>query len=210
VAETAYGKNVDLQHVYDALWPMAKAYAYTQNLLVDIISRATDLSNNLVYKISFRKDFKMKSLTDLYNDLKIVGDSNADEFVKKSIEDDIAQVLYEDTPRELKKYNTQNYFFPFNGKNKKEIELIVTNPSIASEKIRVLWANFSWIFDELELDFAAENVDFYSIPRNLQKDALDEKIEELLTKIKKEDINVGAAISEFDQENREVQEGTVR
>lgn len=207
VAETAYSKNVDLQNVYDTLWPMAKAYAYTQNFLVDIISRVTDLNTNLVYKISFRKDFKMKSLTDLYNDLKIIGDSNADEFVKKSIEDDIAQVLYEDDTRELKKYNTQNYFFPFNGKNKKEIEIIITNPTIASEKIRVLWANFSWIFDELEIDFAENKVDFYTLPRKNQKEALEGKINELLSKIKKEDINVGTALSEIEQEDRPLQEG---
>jgi hypothetical protein len=207
VAETAYSKNIDLQNVYDTLWPMAKAYAYTQNFLVDIISRVTDLNNNLVYKISFRKDFKMKSLSDLYNDLKIIGDSNADEFVKKSIEDDIAQVLYEDDTRELKKYNTQNYFFPFNGKNKKEIELIITNPTIASERIRVLWANFSWIFDELEIEFAEKKMDFYMLPRKNQKDALESKIDDLLSKIKKEDINVGTALSEIEQEDRPLQEG---
>jgi len=207
VAETAYGKNVDLQHVYDALWPMAKGYAYAQNFLVDIISRVTELNTNLVYKLSFRKDFKMKSLTDLYNDLKVIGDSNADEFVKKSIEDDIAQVLYEDDTRELKKYNTQNYFFPFNGKNKKEIEIIITNPSIASERIRVLWANFSWIFDELEIDFAERKVDFYSMTRKVQKEALESKIDDLLSKIKKEDINVGTALSQLEQEDRNLQEG---
>jgi hypothetical protein len=191
VAETAYGKNVDLQNVYDALWSMAKSYAYIQNFIVKTIAKITALDDGLIYKITFRKDFKMKSLTDLYNDLAIVGTSNSDEFVKKAIEDDIAQVLYEDDQRQLLKYNTQNYFFPFNGKTKKEIEVIVTNPSMTSEKIRILWSNFSWLFDEIEMEFAEKSIDFYQMPRLEQKKALDAKVEEILKTIEKPEIYVG-------------------
>lgn len=211
VAETAYAKNVDLQHVYDALWNMAKAYSRTQNFLVYVISKAADLNDGLVYKMSFRKDFKMKSLTDLYNDLKIVGDSNADEFVKKGIEQDIAKILYEDEPIQMLKYDTQNFFFPFNGKNKKEIEIIATNPSLTDEKTRVLWANFSWIFEQLEIEYAEKNKSFYKIDRKKQKEEIDKKVQEIIDQINKNrEVNVGANLSGIDPEDAGLQEGTTQ
>lgn len=206
VAETAYAKNVDLQHVYDALWGMAKAYSRTQNFIVHVISKAADLNEGLVYRMTFRKDFKMKSLTDLYNDLKIVGDSNADEFVKKGIEQDIAKILYEDEPIQMLKYETQNFFFPFNGKNKKEIEIIATNPSLANEKTRVLWANFSWIFEQLEIEYADKNKSFYKIDRKKQKEEIDRKVNEIISQINQnKEVNVGADLSGLDPKNAGVQ-----
>lgn len=208
VAETATSKNIDLQNVYDALWDMAVAYADAQNYIVKLVSKITELDKNLVYKLSFRKDFKMKSLTDLYMDLKTVGDSNADEFVKKSIEDDIAQILYEGDSRMLNKYETMNYFFPFNGKNKKEIEVIVTNPNMINEETKILWANFAWIFDEIEIDFADKDIDFYMLERKKQKEAIDNKIQEIIKTIDKPETYVGEAVSRFGQEAEEAEETT--
>ena len=196
VAETAYGKNIDLQHVYDALWDLAVNFAEMQTFLMHTIADITDLNKNLIYKISFRKDFKMKGLTELYNDLTLVGNSQADEFVKKAIEDDIAQVLYESDERELMKYKTMNYFFPFNGKTKKEIEIIVTNTTLVREETRILWSNFSYIFDELELEWAEKKVDFYMLNRMAQKQAIDAKVKDILESIEKSkpDIYVGENI----------------
>jgi len=128
----------------------------------------------------------MKSLTDLYQDLSVIGQSGADEFVKKAVEDDIAQILYEDDPRELLKYQTMNHFFPFNGKGQDEIKMIVANPRLTTEEVRVLWANFSYIFDEIELDFKNQRVDFYQLPRDKQKEALDAKVSEIIEKNQQE------------------------
>lgn len=184
--ETAYSKNVDLQNVYDALWPMAQAYARNFNFIVEIISRITDLHENLVHNLSFRKDFKMKSLSDLYADLATVGTSNADEFVKKDIENDIAQIMYEDDDRELRKFHTQRHFFPFNGKTKDEIKNIVASPRLCTERVKVLYANFSYIFDEIELEFGKKGIDFYFLSVEKQKKALDKKVEDMIAELEKE------------------------
>ena len=205
VAETAYGKNIDLQNVYDALWGMAVAYAHTQTFIVNTIAKICELDQALVYKITFRKDFKMKSLSDLYFDLKTVGDSHAAEFVKREIENDIADVLYEDNPRQLLKHYTMNYFFPFNGKSAKEIELIVTNPSLISERVRVLWSNFSYIFDELELEFAEKKVDFYMMNRLNQKEAIDKKVQEIIDELEKPEVNVGETIFGISREEQQTE-----
>lgn len=194
VAETAYGKNIDLQNVYDALWGLAVNYANSETFMVNCVADVCNLNENLIYRTSFRKDFKMKSLTDLYMDLVTVGTSNADEFVKKAVEDDIAQILYEDDPRSLLRYKTENYFFPFNGKTKKEIELIINNSMLIKEETKVLWANFSYIFDELELEFAEKKIDFYKVTRKGQKEAIAKKVKDIMDKLEKPDIYVGEAV----------------
>ena len=162
--ETAYSKNVDLQHVYDALWPMAKAFERAYNFIIECLAKITDLDENLVHQLKFRKDFKMKSPTDLYNDLVLVTQSKASEFVKQNIEDDLAEVIYEGYPRELLKYKTQKHFYPFNGKSGDEIQMIVTSPNMCSPEVKILWANFSFLFDEIELEFAKKKIDFYMLP----------------------------------------------
>lgn len=202
VAETAYGKNIDLQNVYDALWSMAEAYADVQNYIVRMIAKITELDQDLIYRISFRKDFKMKSLTDLYNDLEILGRTSADEFVKTSVEDDIAEILYEDNPTLLNRYKTTKYFFPFNGKTKDEIKLVVTSPEMVSDDIRVLWANFAWIFDEIEIEYAKKRIDFYQLPRDKQRDIIQEKINEIKSKLEKPEINVGEIVSAIGREEQ--------
>ena len=184
--ETAYSKNVDLQNVYDALWPMAQAYARAFNFLIEAIARITDLDKNLIHNLTFRKDFKMKSLTDLYQDLSTVGTSNADEFVKKDIENDIAHIMYEDDPRSLKKYNTLRHFSPFQGKTKDEIKLILTSPTLCTKRVKVLYANFSYIFDELELEFGRKEIDFYYLSIDKQKKALDKKVASMIEEIEQE------------------------
>lgn len=184
VAETAYSKDVDLQNVYDALWPMAKAYASKYNFIVEAIAQITQLNKNLVHHLSFRKDFKMKSLSQLYEDLRTVGTSQAEEFVKAGIEEDIAQIQYEDDPRAYLKYKTMRHFFPFSGKTKDEIKLIMALPKAAKEEVRVLYANFSYIFDDLEMEFQKKNIDFYRIPREEQHKAVSEKVKSIIAEIK--------------------------
>ncbi len=197
VAETATGKNIDLQNVYDALYDEAQAYASAHNFIVHTIAKIADLDKNLFYKINFRKDFKMKSLSDLYEDLATIGTSGAAEFVKEGTEDDIAQILYEGDERRLIKHKTMQYFFPFNGKSKKEIEIVTTNPELTKEETRILWANFEWIFDELDMEHTKKKIDFYQLTREKQKEAVDQKVKEIkedIDKQKPKEVDVGETL----------------
>ena len=99
VAETATGKNISLQNVYDALYLIAVGYSNDWEFLVNAVAKITDLDEGLIAFYKFSKDFKLKSLTDLYLDLKAVGDAKASEFIKSQIEDDIAGVIYSESER---------------------------------------------------------------------------------------------------------------
>jgi hypothetical protein len=178
IAETATGKNIDLQNVYDALYSMAKAFEFTWEFGIKTIAKITDKYLDLIYNYTFSKDFKMKSLNDLYWDLKIVSDSKADAFVKQGIQDDIARMIYTDDPTGYLKYKTKEEFYPYSGKTQEQIALIVGSAP-PDDFNRTLWESYGWIFGELEREYLKKGINFYELARSKQWSALKRKVEAL-------------------------------
>lgn len=185
VAETATGKNIDLQNVYDSLYTMAKAYSVKWKFAVETIAKIADMYEGLMAFYNFSKDFKLKSLTDLYNDLKIIGDSNADSFVREMVYDDIAGIAYSEDHIARGKYDVKKAFYPFSGKSEKEI-LYAISANLVPEEIKVLYLNYGWIFDELYLENASKNspVNFFELNRAEQKILIDAKVKEIIERNK--------------------------
>ena len=179
VQETATGKNIDLQNVYDSLWGDAMFYRFCWNFFVSTSAKITDLNKNLVHDYIFSRDFKMKSLNDLYLDLKLISDSKADEFVKTNIQSDIAQIIYFENPLGLQKYKTQQIFFPYAGKTKEEILFIVSTTPL-DDPHRVLWESYGWIFDEIALEQGKDGKNFYEFKLSRQKKLIDKKVKEII------------------------------
>lgn len=185
VAETATGKNISLQNVYDALYPVANAYSKVWKFFVDSIAKITDLSDGLIAFYTFSKDFKLKSLTDLYIDLKSVGDARASEFIKGSIEDDIAGVIYSESERDLLKYNVKKSWFPFNGKTPEQIATIIGSSDLVPMFTKVFWANYGYIFDMIELEYSEKGADFFYMPRMKQWEIIKSYVDNILKEIEK-------------------------
>ncbi|MCX6329094.1 MAG: hypothetical protein NTZ85_06200 [Bacteroidia bacterium] len=183
ISETATGKNIDLQNVYDALYPMADAYSEFWKFMVTTIAKIVSLDKGLVCDFIFSKDFKMKSLSDLYMDLKLAADSRADSFIKDTISEDIARIMYHDNPVELSKILTKKMFFPFSGKTQEEINLSLESENVP-EEIKTLYFNYGWIFDEIASEEAQKGNNFWTFERNEQKKLIDAKIATLIVKNK--------------------------
>lgn len=184
VAETATGKNISLQNVYDALYPIAVGYSTDWEWFVNTIASITDLKEGLICFYKFSKDFKLKDLTQLYLDLKTVGDARASEFIKSSIEDDIARIVYSESQRDLLKYEVQKKWFPFNGKTSEEITAIIATNNLVPNDMKILYANFAYIFDMIELE--GGDFDFYQAPKDKQWEIIKKKILEIANTIKAE------------------------
>jgi hypothetical protein len=58
IAETATGRNIDMQAVYDTLYPLVKAMAKDWEFMVTTIADITDLSIPTI-SFTFSKDFKL-------------------------------------------------------------------------------------------------------------------------------------------------------
>lgn len=184
IAETATGKNIDLQNVYDALYPLAQAYSGAWKFIVETIADITDMRAGLVAEYFFPKDFKMKSLSELYLDMKTVADSKADSFIKQNINNDIALYIYQDDSRLLNRYKTMQYFYPFSGKNIDEVSIIVSG-NLTPLFNKVLWANYGFIFDEIEMESYYNGEDFYKFSRKRQWEIIKAKTQEIITRLEK-------------------------
>lgn len=178
VAETATGKNIDLQNVYDTLWPLAVKQADTWVFFVRVIASLTDMDTDLVAVFVYDKDFKMKTTTELYADLQKANESGADSFAIMDIQQDIARNIFANNPEEFRKYIVRQMFYPFSGKTTEEKIYIKTSGNTTRFN-KVLDDNYGNIFDMIEL----ETPEFYMMTKDKQWEILQAKVEELIKEI---------------------------
>lgn len=171
VAETATGKEIDMQAVYDTLYPMAKAMSRDWEFMVETIGDITGIE--VTASFTFSKDFKLKSLDGYYADLRMMADASS--FVKANIEDDIARITFADNPEGLNKYFTQKYFYPFTGDAPETISLkMATN--FVPKFYKTLYSAYGFIFDEIEREDPA----FYTYTRQKQWAIIEAKVNAMI------------------------------
>jgi hypothetical protein len=173
VAETATGRNIDMQAVYDTLYPLVKAMAKDWEFMVNTISDITEIE--VTASFTFSKDFKLKSIDGYYADLSLANTAGASPYVKGAIEDDIARIVYAEDKPALAKYFTLKAFHPFPGDTPESIALKMTQ-NYTPEFYKVLYNVFGFVFDELE----RENPGFYELNRAAQYKLLQTKIASLI------------------------------
>ena len=171
VAETATGKEIDMQAVYDTLYPMAKAMSRDWEFMIETIGKVTGIKVQASF--TFSKDFKLKSLDGYYADLKLMETSS--NFVKSSIEDDIARIKYADDPEALARYFTKRGFHPFPGESPETISLKMAQ-NYVPKFYKVLYSVYGFIFDEIEM----ENPGFYNLNKEKQWAIIKAKVEEYM------------------------------
>lgn len=175
VAETATGKNIDLQNVYDTLWPFAVKYAQMWEFYVYTIASLSDMDEGLVYSFHFDKDFKMKTTSELYADLQKANESGADEHAMSEIQADIMRNIFANSPDDFRKWIVMDSFKPFRGKTNEQKMSIMASGN-TTKFYKVLFENYENIFNEIDL----ETPDFYIMDRNKQWDIIKTKVEELI------------------------------
>lgn len=183
IADTATGKLLDSQNVYDALQPVFRAYSDTWEYKIDIIARITDLKEGLIWSFTFNKDAKLKSKTELINDLVLVNSANAPIEIRKDIYNDLARITYSDNPNEYLKYQVKERFNPFSGYPQESISQALLSEFVRKE-IKVLYFNFNYIFNEVEHRSIIKGKDFYSLTYELQKQEVDVIVLEIIEQTK--------------------------
>lgn len=170
VAETATGQNIDLQAVYDTLYPLVKAMAKDWEFMVQCIADITEIEIDKSY--TFSKDFKLKSIDGYYADLSLANTAGASPYVKGAIEDDIARITYAEDEIALAKYFTLKAFHPFPGDTPEAIAMKMSQ-SYTPAFYKTLYSIFGFVFDELE----RENPGYFMLNRAKQWELLKAKVE---------------------------------
>jgi len=174
VAETATEQVINLQAVYDTLYPFAKHYARLWKYIVEQSAEITSLYDGLVVSAIVSDDFKLKTTEELYDELKKAIDTNAGAETIAAIKYDIAQVKYKDSPTDMKRYDTLVYFEPLAGKTEQE-KIAITSSLPTNNPTRVLYSFYLDIFKAIELEMG---VGFYDLTPQKQKAKIDEVIKQ--------------------------------
>ena len=180
VAQTATEKTLDSQNVYDALQPVFKAYSHTWMHKVGLIASFTDLDKGLIYNYSFNKDAKLKSKSELYNDLVLINAAGAPNEVRRDVYNDLARITYSDNPTEYMKFQVKERFNPFAGFSQEAITMALLSEFV-DKRTKVLYFNFGTIFDTLEAEVLPQ--DFYELDPRKQKVLIDEKVNVLMSEL---------------------------
>lgn len=176
-AKTATEKDQDMDAIYDTLHPFGDKYSELWMFFVKMTVLYMGYDGVTIWH-KFPTDLKLKSLSQLLNELKTANDSGAPSYIRESINNDIADIIYADDQQERSKLSIKNKHFPFSGKNDFEIQNIILN-NLTTKYNQVLYANFDNIFDDLEI----ENKGFYGFAYDKQKALIKAKVETIMNEI---------------------------
>jgi hypothetical protein len=183
IAQTATGENINLQAVYDSLYPFAIKISEIWEWAHRTVAEITDLSEDTVIRKIFNKDFKMKSKDELITDLQTARAAGADSHIIESIQDDLARIIHSDNPEELNRYYVKKAHYPFSGLSEEEKRDAIAGGYIRKQDIYLAY-NYGHIFDLINLDIAqGKNIDFWEQSMPNQRKVIDQKVAELINTI---------------------------
>lgn len=175
LVKTATEAIENKDELYNTLQPFAENYSSVYKKAVRLIASFIDFGKGLRVVHEFPSDFKLKTVTELLNDLKQASDSGAPAFVIQQINKDIAAKLYADDQTAYMKFVVKNRFMPFLGKSSDEIIYIISS-GFARIEDRILWSHSDTIFDELELEVP----NFFMFTYEKQVPLVDAKVKKIL------------------------------
>jgi len=178
ISQTATEKTIDLDNVYDTLYPWALRFSQDWKFTVRLIAKLTDMDDGLVIAHSFSKDFKFKTKDDYIADRAAAVKAEAPDEILRTIDDEIVRIDNADNPDEFKKYLVKQEFSPFSGKSQEEI-IDIKSRGMVPKWVIVLDDNFGYIFDEIERD----EPEFYSKKKGEQYDIIQKKVQQIMDDI---------------------------
>lgn len=176
---TATELNVNMESVYDTLYPFARKFSAVYKKQVRMVNCYINGPNDLSVIHQFPKDLKLKSVQMLIEEYKAANDAGLPEFFKKQIATDIASKIWHDDETALLKYNVKQSHMPFSGKSPQEVQDII-NAGRSNEDQTILWIEFENIMQQLEDEqFNADTPRFfYNLTYDERVKLITDKVEE--------------------------------
>jgi hypothetical protein len=178
VAKTATGENLDMDAVYDTLYPYMLKIAQVWNFVVKGVADITDKSAGLTANMLIRRDGRLKGFDALLEDWRKANETGAGPLVKQRIEADIANAMFADEPEKYQQWQTRERYNPFSGQSEGQIMYLLASDLVPKEQ-KILYSNLGYIFDNVE----KTRPDFYTLARKEQDALVQEVLEAILAKI---------------------------
>ena len=200
VSVTATEVNVEADNLNNTLYGFAQHYSTVWEFVVKDIATFTDLSNGLIVDHQFPKDFKFKTVEQLFADLSAAKNAGASSSTIDAIQNDINKKLYADRPDDLKRMDIKNKFNPFAGYTEANIRFIISQGNTTLYN-RTLWENLESIFQDLE--FEHDSPWLYDMKETKIRELIQAKTNEYMANIKVQKDAEAEQFSVFNQQNRQ-------
>lgn len=175
IVKTATEASDDIDNAYDALSELASKCKSVWLSIAKFISFFEGTSELLLFVYKNPLDWKLRTKSILYLERKAINESGAPSFAKTAVDDDLANINFADDTDALLAYKVKKLFLPFSGKTDAEIEYIMVENYAPTSK-KVLWQNF----DDIFMQAAQENDDFFLKSYKDQKAIIDAIVEQLV------------------------------
>ena len=172
VQETATEQTIQLQSVYDTIYPFAVQYGDLWAYIVWQTAEYMSISEGLTITKIIKQDFKLKTFDEVLADLTAARNAGADVTIINGLSDDIASIQYKDEPEKLRKHETMQKFDPFINKSENEKMAVVMSLPLDND-IRVLYTFYGQIFNDIDI----EHPEFYSLATSLQRKIIYEYVQ---------------------------------
>lgn len=177
-SKTATEADYDMNNVYDTLTDYAEKCKSVWLTIAKYCAFITKSEDKVLFIYVNPADWKLKTLTSLYNERKAINESGSPSFSKMVVDDDIAAIKLQDDTDAIIAYEVKKKFFPFPGKTENEISSAMMQ-NYTPQKLKILYQQFDWIFMQADLN----NTNFYLKPYKAQKVIIDAIIDGMVKEL---------------------------
>ncbi len=178
IAKTATEADYDMRNVYNVLTDYAVKCKSVWLTIAKFCATLTQTDDKVLFIYTNPIDWKLKTLSALYEERKAINDSGAPSFSKVAVDDDIAAIKLMDDTDAMLAYEVKKKFFPFPGKTAEETSSAMMQ-NYTPKKIKVLYQQFDYIFMQAELN----NENFYIKSYSEQKTIIDKLVDEIIVEL---------------------------
>lgn len=176
VSETATEKVIEMENVYDTLYPYAVNYAQFYSFVLDSVSEITGIDCTVAYSVN--RDFKLLTKSELIEMISLASQAGVNSQILDALNDELAFAFYGESDS-YEKYKLKQRLLPFQNQSKEQQTLNLSTLS----KTSPYYVGFVFgpdIINELE----NENNDFYLLNFERQKALYDEKVNLIIETLK--------------------------
>lgn len=173
-AQTATFHGIELQSIYDTLYPYAQNLAQIWRFVAEACQAFTGFQGAMTAALIFPHDFRFETADDLFNELKLARDAEAGNDSTAYLDERIMERLLIDDPERLNRWRIDNAYNPFKGMTETQIVFALSSGMVPEWK-KVWWINRA----DIMADILQAQPDFYMLEAGAQRKLIRAKVDEL-------------------------------
>ena len=178
VAQTAMYHGIELESVYDTLFPYAQNLGKIWRFLSQCCQSFTGYSDDMTAMLIFPKDFKFQALGSMFAELEQAIKSGVSSEARAIFHSRIMERVLIDDPEELERWRIDERLNPFSGQSEQQI-IVSLNLDLYPRWQKVWYSNRKYLMDII----LQETPDFYKMKHSAQLAIVKAKSEEMMQEL---------------------------